>query len=149
MLKSLVTEWLGCSGRVSAGDTSRVDIDWSSLYRGVWPSSRCNQLYAFVGQVGNLPHRADMADARRRSGETVEVRAHRTNPEPTLYLQVLGGGGADPLVRGRRPRRPARALQDADVVVLAAGRGRPARTGGSALPGNRIRINSKSCYGGP
>src|ERR1035437_9664966 len=34
--------------------------------------------------------------------------------------------GADPLVRGRRPRRPSRA------VVPAAGRGRPARTRGSA-----------------
>src|ERR1035438_2626414 len=54
MLKSLVTEWLGCSGSVSAGDTSRVDIDGGSLYRGVWPRSRFLQLYAFVGQVGNL-----------------------------------------------------------------------------------------------
>jgi hypothetical protein len=35
-----------------------------------------------------------------------------------------------PPVRGRRPRRPAGSLQDADTVVPAAGRGRPARTGG-------------------
>src|ERR1017187_7193009 len=34
-------------------------------------------------------------------------------------------GGADPLVRGRRPRRPAGAPQDADVVVSAAGPGGP------------------------
>src|SRR3954451_7360569 len=32
MLKSLTTEWFGCSGRDSAGDTSKVDIDWDSLY---------------------------------------------------------------------------------------------------------------------
>src|ERR1022692_706097 len=44
-------------------------------------------------------------------------------------------GGADPLVRGRRPRWPAGAPQDADVVVSAAGQGRPARTRGSAPPG--------------
>src|ERR1035438_1046869 len=37
-------------------------------------------------------------------------------------------GGADPLVRGRRPRRPA------DFSVAAAGRGRPARTRLSAPP---------------
>src|ERR1035441_8435524 len=46
-------------------------------------------------------------------------------------------GGADPLVRGRRPRRPAGALQDADVVP-AAGRGRPARSRGSAPPSNGV-----------
>src|ERR1035438_900333 len=34
-------------------------------------------------------------------------------------------GGADTLVRGRRPRRPAHALQGADIVVPAAGRGLP------------------------
>src|ERR1035441_3192188 len=43
-------------------------------------------------------------------------------------------GGADPLVRGRRPRRPAGTLQGADIVGPAAGRGRPARTRGSAPP---------------
>src|ERR1017187_1973856 len=32
------------------------------------------------------------------------------------YRETCGIGGADPLVRGRRPRRPARALPDADVV---------------------------------
>jgi hypothetical protein len=31
MLKSLTTEWFGLPGRVSAGDTSSVDIDWGSL----------------------------------------------------------------------------------------------------------------------
>src|ERR1035437_4738980 len=36
--------------------------------------------------------------------------------------------GADPLVRSRRPRRPSR------TVDPAAGRGRPARTRGSAPP---------------
>src|ERR1035438_6912265 len=40
MLKSLVTEWVGGSGRVSAGDTSRVDIDGGSLYWRVWPRAR-------------------------------------------------------------------------------------------------------------
>src|ERR1022692_1626089 len=40
--------------------------------------------------------------------------------------------GRPPPVRGRRPRRPARALHDADPIVPAAGRGRPARTRGSA-----------------
>jgi hypothetical protein len=40
----------------------------------------------------------------------------------------------DPLVRVGRPRRPAGALHDADTVGPAAGRGRPARTGGSAPP---------------
>ena len=39
-----------------------------------------------------------------------------------------------PPVRGRRPRRPARALQDAEIVAPDAGRGRPARTRGSAPP---------------
>src|SRR5450755_3007594 len=39
-----------------------------------------------------------------------------------------------PPVRGRRPRRPAGALLDADADVSAAGCGRPARTGGSAPP---------------
>src|ERR1035438_8311588 len=38
-------------------------------------------------------------------------------------------GGADPLVRGRRPRRPACTLQDADAVVPAAGQGCPADQG--------------------
>src|SRR5674476_1329996 len=53
-------------------------------------------------------------------------------------LTVLGESeaglpcGAVPLDRGRRPRRPARTLQDADPVVPDAGRGRPAQTGGSA-----------------
>src|ERR1035441_1977438 len=36
-----------------------------------------------------------------------------------------GDGGADPLVRSRRPRRPACALQDADTTVPAAGPGGP------------------------
>ena len=40
--------------------------------------------------------------------------------------------GADPLVCGRRPRRPARAWQSAGTTVPAAGRGRPAQTRGSA-----------------
>src|ERR1035441_10747554 len=39
-------------------------------------------------------------------------------------------GGADPLVCGRRPRRPAGVLPHADIVVPTAGRGRPAQTGG-------------------
>src|ERR1017187_8066380 len=43
-------------------------------------------------------------------------------------------GGEVPLDRGRRPRRPVRTRQDADVVVSAAGPGGPARTGGSAPP---------------
>src|ERR1035438_1968799 len=43
-------------------------------------------------------------------------------------------GGADPLVRGRRPRRPAHTWQGADIVVPPAGRARPARTRGSAPP---------------
>src|ERR1035441_6301423 len=47
-------------------------------------------------------------------------------------------GGADPLGRGRPPRRPAGAPQDADVVVWAAGRGRLARTRGSAPPAPRV-----------
>src|ERR1035438_7754100 len=45
-----------------------------------------------------------------------------------------GVGGADPLVRGRRPRRPAHTWQGADIVAPAAGRGRLARTRGSAPP---------------
>ena len=44
-----------------------------------------------------------------------------------------GNGGADPQVRGRRPRRPARTLQDADRIVPAAGRGRDPR-------GARVRL---------
>src|ERR1035438_3032490 len=40
--------------------------------------------------------------------------------------------GAVPLAGDRRPRRPALALQDADIVAPAAGRGRPAQTRGSA-----------------
>jgi hypothetical protein len=50
------------------------------------------------------------------------------------HAETIVDGRADPQVRGRRPRRPARVLQDADVVVPAADRGRPARTGGSAPP---------------
>src|SRR5206468_2289585 len=41
-------------------------------------------------------------------------------------------GGADPLVRGRRPRRPVRLVPDLDPVARA-GPGGPARTRGSAL----------------
>ena len=49
--------------------------------------------------------------------------------------------GRSPLVRGRRPRRPAGALHDADTVGPAAGRGRPARTRGPPhhLPSRRGR----------
>ena len=39
-------------------------------------------------------------------------------------------GGADPLVRGLRPRRPAGTLQYADPIVPAAGRGVPRGPGG-------------------
>src|ERR1035441_9034698 len=35
--------------------------------------------------------------------------------------RTAGPGGADPPVRGRRPRRPAGALQDADIVVPGSG----------------------------
>src|ERR1019366_3041139 len=52
---------------------------------------------------------------------------------------VLGSGP----FWGRRPRRPAGALQDADVVVPAAGRGRPGPEGtptrGSAPPTGFLR----------
>src|ERR1035438_6080343 len=48
----------------------------------------------------------------------------------TLYID----GGADPQVRGRRPRRPAHTLQSADIVISAAGPGAPAGTRGSAPP---------------
>src|ERR1017187_1329593 len=51
-------------------------------------------------------------------------------------------GGADPLVRGRRPRRPVRTLQDADALFPAAGRGRLARTRGSAPPLTSISVSS-------
>src|ERR1022692_3012819 len=44
-----------------------------------------------------------------------------------LVLQDWWGGG-------RRPRRPAGAPPDADIVVPAAGRGGPPRTRGSAPP---------------
>src|ERR1035438_936553 len=60
--------------------------------------------------------------------------------QPAKFHEKMGTvastwpGGADPLVRGRRPRRPAHVRQDADVVGPAAGRGRPARTRGSASP---------------
>src|ERR1035437_9257455 len=50
MLKSLVTEWLGCSGSESAGDTSSVDIDWDSLYWGVWPRSRLLLIICKMGR---------------------------------------------------------------------------------------------------
>src|ERR1035441_6904174 len=59
---------------------------------------------------------------------TLFVRDDRGEKPPS------GNGGADPLVRGRRPRRPAGALHGADIVGPAAGRGRPARTRGSAPP---------------
>src|ERR1035438_8583216 len=49
-----------------------------------------------------------------------------------LVLQDWWGGPPGPRPT---PRRPAGAPQDADVVVSAAGRGRPARTRGSAPPG--------------
>src|ERR1019366_4029139 len=58
-------------------------------------------------------------------------------------------GGADPLVRGRRPRRPAGALHDASIVGPAAGRGRPARTRGSAPPtGEGFAPSGKNLYRG-
>src|ERR1035438_5198767 len=43
--------------------------------------------------------------------------------------QAVAVGGADPLVRGRRLRRPAHVWQGADIVVPAAGRGRPSPEG--------------------
>jgi hypothetical protein len=39
MLKSLTIGWLDCSGRDSAGDTSKVDIDEESFGRGILPSA--------------------------------------------------------------------------------------------------------------
>src|ERR1039457_5701924 len=44
-------------------------------------------------------------------------------------------GGADPLVRGRRPRWPDGAPPDADVVVAAAGQRGPPAARGAAPPG--------------
>src|ERR1035438_6397131 len=54
-------------------------------------------------------------------------------------------GGAVPLDRGRRPRRPVRARRYADVVVQAAGPGGPARTRGSAPPTPRRGCVGRSC----
>src|ERR1035441_2844465 len=45
------------------------------------------------------------------------------------YGAISGAWWGGPLVRGRRPRRPAGALPGADVVVPAAGRGRPGPEG--------------------
>src|ERR1017187_3583080 len=58
-------------------------------------------------------------------------------------------GGADPLVRGRRPRRPAGAPQDADVVVSCGTRGSPADPGGrppgpAAAPPGGLRAPRKT-----
>ena len=63
---------------------------------------------------------------------------------PLVAAAYLLLGGADPPVRGRRPRRPAGAPHDADVVVPPAGQGSPGPegtpTGGSAPS---IRQNSR------
>src|ERR1035438_1829272 len=74
-----------------------------------------------------LPLRANTGTWRSRH-ECLMPHTFLRNGQSDLF------GGADPLVRGRRPRRPAHALQGADIVVPAPGRGRPARTRGSAPP---------------
>src|SRR5450759_1064832 len=54
---------------------------------------------------------------------TLWVRRQVDNPMP-LVFPVLGAcinRGAVPLDRGRRPRRPARTLQDADLVCSRCG----------------------------
>src|ERR1019366_8334033 len=56
-------------------------------------------------------------------------------------------GGADPLVRSRRPRRPAWALPDADLVLPAAGRGVPRGPGGPPHPSNEVVF--RPCWDGP
>src|ERR1035437_332296 len=63
-------------------------------------------------------------------------------PGKRLNLPRLG---IDPCgIRRHRPRRPARTLQDADIVVPAAGRGRPPRTRGPPHHFGRIRSLGKT-----
>src|SRR5450631_3993707 len=71
---------------------------------------------------------------------SVEVKLLLKLPSATWFSQAHGTGigGADPLVRGRRPRRPTGTVQDVGIVEPAAGRGRPGPEGtptsGSAPP---------------
>jgi len=69
---------------------------------------------------------------------------HQLRRDPSISLDSAHAGhtGADPPVRGRRPRRPARVVEEADTAAPAAGRGRPARTRGSAPPGHPIPVQS-------
>src|ERR1035437_8212771 len=50
MLKSLVTEWLRRFRRRAGRGTSSVDIDWDSLYWGVWPRSRLRLIICKMGE---------------------------------------------------------------------------------------------------
>src|ERR1017187_1431043 len=66
------------------------------------------------------------AESRRLAGESAQCHILFAQPHTCIDC------GAVPLDCGRRPRRPACALQAADIVAPAAGRGRPAQTRGSA-----------------
>ncbi len=92
------------------------------------------------GAPGNWPTAGLCAIVQRRvDGVPHWGPPQVDNPMPhtfpaTEHPHKLWGG---PPVRGRRPRRPARGLQGADIEVPDAGRGRPARTRGSAPHGRR------------
>src|SRR5450759_4379991 len=83
---------------------------------------------AHGGQLGKLEPGLWPAGGGNQPPRRLSTQCHSFFLVPSTCIN----GGAVPLDRGRRPRRPACALQAADPVVPAAGRGRPARTGGSA-----------------
>src|ERR1035441_9950569 len=98
--------------------------------RGTRPRNRGDPVR---GRAAQSP-RAPLPGIARRGG-----RRRNLPPECRGRLQravppFRGRGGADPLVRGRRPRRPAR-------FIPAAERGRPARTRGSAPLQGRLRAH--------
>ena len=75
----------------------------------------------------------------RVSAETLRTPAAgvRDQPNAAGFSQkrpVCLHGGADPQVRGRRPRRPARTLQETDIVIRAGGTGASRADQGSTPP---------------
>src|ERR1017187_9810912 len=86
------------------------------------------------GIAGNLSR------ARAKTGTdafpaTIEVSAPAKSTNATYFSRSRVSAlivGRSPWTAAGRPRRPARALHDADPVVPAAGRGRPVQSGGAA-----------------
>src|ERR1019366_8716422 len=88
--------------------------------------------------VNDIPHGAEPYYEDAAASWHLSYSAQPMWRRPCRQRTVCADGGADPPVRGRRPRRPARAMQDVDHVVPVAGRGHPGPegtpTGGAAPP---------------